>query len=164
MPPGTAPGHTPALTPEPPSRWRAVRTSVIAVVALVTAAVVTGPVTPPAQAAAAEPVSGFATVELVHVYNNYYRDSSYGIASTYEAGVPAEGDYFHSVNNPGRVDFSGDLGRLVERNNILVACNHPIETRGSVTEPRTYYPYTADPPADVPAVVQAGAGVGKIGY
>lgn len=103
MPPGTAPGHTPALAPEPPSRWRAARTSVIAVVALVTAAVVTGPVTPPVHAAAAEPVSGFATVELVHVYNNYYRDSSYGIASTYEAGVPAEGDYFHSVNNPGRV-------------------------------------------------------------
>ncbi|GGL37895.1 pectate lyase family protein [Planomonospora parontospora] len=99
---------------------------------------------------------------LVHVYNNYYRDNSYGIASTYDAGVLVENNYFYSVNNPGRVDFSGDLGRLVERGNILVACNHPIETRGTVTEPRTHYPYTADPAADVPTIVSAGAGVGKI--
>ncbi|WP_084779972.1 pectate lyase family protein [Planobispora rosea] len=99
---------------------------------------------------------------VVHVYNNYYRDNSYGVASTYDAGVLVENNYFYSVNNPGRVDFSGDLGRLVERGNILVACNHPIETRGVVTEPRTYYPYTADPAADVPAIVAAGAGVGKI--
>ncbi|MEU9833133.1 pectate lyase [Streptosporangium sp. NPDC048047] len=100
--------------------------------------------------------------DVVHVYNNYYRDNSYGIASTYDAGVLAEGNYFYSVNNPGRVDFSGDLGRMVARDNILVDCNHAIETRGTVTEPRTFYPYTADPAASVPAVVPAGAGVGKI--
>ncbi|MEV0151051.1 MULTISPECIES: pectate lyase [unclassified Nonomuraea] len=99
---------------------------------------------------------------LVHVYNNYYRGNSYGIASTYDAAVLAEGNYFTQVNNPGRVEFSGDLGRLVERDNILVACHHPIETRGTVTEPRTYYPYTADPAVSVPTVVPAGAGVGKI--
>ncbi|MBB2909829.1 pectate lyase [Streptosporangium becharense] len=99
---------------------------------------------------------------LVHVYNNYYRDNSYGIASTYDAGVLVENNYFYSVNNPGRVKFSGDLGRLVERGNILVDCNHPIETRGTVTEPSTYYSYSADPAADVPAIVSAGAGVGRI--
>jgi pectate lyase len=76
--------------------------------------------------------------------------------------VVAEGNYFDSVNNPGRVDFSGDLGRMVERDNILVDCNHAIETRGSVTEPRTYYSYTADRAADVPTIVPAGAGVGKV--
>ncbi|MDH2430602.1 pectate lyase [Sphaerisporangium sp. TRM90804] len=100
--------------------------------------------------------------ELVHVYNNYYRDNSYGIASTYDAGVLVEGNYFYSVNNPGRVEFSGDLGRLVQRDNILVDCNHPIQTRGSVTEPRAYYSYSADPASSVPAIVPAGAGVGKV--
>ncbi|MFI6507798.1 polysaccharide lyase family 1 protein [Streptosporangium sp. NPDC050855] len=100
--------------------------------------------------------------DVVHVYNNYYRDNSYGIASTYNAGVLVENNYFYSVNNPGRVEFSGDLGRLVERGNILVDCNHPIETRGTVTEPRTYYSYAPDPASAVPTIVPAGAGVGKI--
>ncbi|GAA4448834.1 pectate lyase family protein [Phytohabitans houttuyneae] len=99
---------------------------------------------------------------LVHVYNNYYDDNSYGIASTMDSGVWAEGNYFYSVNNPGRVDFSGDLGRMFQRDNILVACNHAIEVRGTVTDPRTYYPYTAGPASTVPTVVPAGAGVGKI--
>ncbi|HEU5469468.1 MAG TPA: pectate lyase [Actinophytocola sp.] len=101
--------------------------------------------------------------EPVHVFNNYYRGPlSYGIASAMNAGVVAEGNYFVSVNNPGRVDFSGDLGRMVARNNVLVDCNHEIELRGAVVEPRTFYPYTVDPVAGVPTLVPAGAGVGKI--
>ncbi|MEV4412536.1 family 16 glycoside hydrolase [Catellatospora sp. NPDC049609] len=99
---------------------------------------------------------------LVHVYNNYYFDNSYGIASTNESGLFVEGNYFYSVNNPGRVEFSGPLGRMVERNNILVECNHPIEVRGTVADPAGFYPYTVDPPASVPTIVPAGAGVGKI--
>ena len=51
---------------------------------------------------------------------------------------------------------------MVERDNILVECNHPIETRGTVTDPPTFYPYTVDDPAAVPTIVPAGAGVGKI--
>ena len=98
---------------------------------------------------------------LVHVYNNYYRDNSYGVASTNEAGLFVEGNYFFSVNNPGRVVFSGPPGRMVQRDNILVDCNHPIEVRGTVPEPRTFYPYTADRAAAVPSIVPAGAGTGK---
>ncbi len=100
--------------------------------------------------------------ESVHVYNNYYRDNSYGVASAMNAGVVLEGNYFFSVNNPGRVDFSGDLGRMVARDNILVDCNHEIEVRGSVVEPRTYYAYTPHRAAEVPTVVPAGAGVGRV--
>jgi len=99
---------------------------------------------------------------VVHVYNNYYRDNSYGIASTNDAGLFVEGNYFFSVNNPGRVVFSGPPGRMVQRDNVLVDCNHPIEVRGTVTDPRTFYPYTADRAADVPRIVPAGAGVGKV--
>ncbi|MEH1099741.1 pectate lyase family protein [Micromonospora sp. CPCC 205561] len=99
---------------------------------------------------------------LAHVYNNYYNDNSYGVASTYDAAVLMENNYFYSVNNPGRVDFSGDLGRIVERGNVLVACNHPIETRGTVPDPRGYYPYTLDPAVGVPTIVPAGAGPGKV--
>jgi pectate lyase len=99
---------------------------------------------------------------VVHVYNNYYRDNSYGIASTNDAGLFVEGNYFFSVNNPGRVDFSGPLGRMVQRDNILVECNHQIEVRGTVTDPRTFYAYTADSASAVPTIVPAGAGTGKV--
>jgi pectate lyase len=100
--------------------------------------------------------------EPVHVVNNYCRNASYCIVSAMNAGLVVENNYIESVNNPGRVDFSGDLGRLVARGNILVDVNHEIETRGTVVEPRTYYPYTPDAAADVPAIVMAGAGVGRI--
>ncbi|WP_438043997.1 pectate lyase [Sorangium sp. So ce128] len=101
--------------------------------------------------------------EPVHVYNNYYNDNSYGIASTWNAGVVAEGNYFFSVNNPGRVIFEDNSpGRMIARDNTLVECNHEIEVAGPVVEPSTYYDYTLDRSADVPAMVMAGAGVGKI--
>ncbi|GIJ58024.1 pectate lyase family protein [Virgisporangium aurantiacum] len=100
--------------------------------------------------------------EPVHVYNNYCRNASYCIVSAMNAGLVVENNVFENVNNPGRVDFSGDLGRLVARGNVLVNTHHPIETRGTVVEPRTYYPYTLDAASAVPTVVPAGAGVGKI--
>lgn len=99
---------------------------------------------------------------LCHVYNNYYYDNSYGTVSVCEAKMLMEGNYFYSVNNPGRVLFSGTEGFIVQRNNILVECNHPIEERGPVPEPSDYYQYTLDETALIPSIVPAGAGVGKL--
>ncbi|MFI7542768.1 polysaccharide lyase family 1 protein [Actinoplanes sp. NPDC049599] len=101
----------------------------------------------------------------VHVYNNYYRDIGlYGIASTENAGVLAEGNYFENVPHPcysvsGYAD-SGP-GRLVQRSNVFVnsgAC----EAGGAVAEPSAYYAYQLDAAATVPSTVSAGAGVGRI--
>ncbi|MDF2704638.1 MAG: pectate lyase [Nonomuraea muscovyensis] len=347
MPPGTPPSSSPARAPEPPARRRTVPTSVIAVVALLTAAVVTGPVAPPAQARAAEPVTGFASVnaygqngttggaggpsvtvttaaqlkdyagrpgpyvlwisgsirisdmitvvahksilglgstaeiiggglqlgsttrpgnnviirnirftgaeddsisvtnkahhvwidhndfsagtdglldikresdlvtvswntfhhhskalllghsdtytadigklrvtyhhnffdgtdqrhprvrfaEPVHVFNNYYRNNAlYGVASTENAGVLVEGNYFENVAHPVHAGYAeSEPGRVVERRNIYDRSGAP-EAMGTVVEPATYYAYALDDPATVPATVQAGAGVGKLGY
>jgi pectate lyase len=99
----------------------------------------------------------------VHVFNNYYLNNSlYGVASTMDAGVLVEGNYFENVAHPSYVgyDKSGP-GRLVARNNVFVNSGAP-QTAGTVTEPRTYYAYTLDDPADVPAIVRAGVGVGRI--
>jgi len=101
----------------------------------------------------------------VHVYNNYYLGNTlYGIASTENAGVLAEGNYFENVPFPcfstnGYAD-SGP-GRLVQRNNVF-ANSGVCEANGTVVDPRTYYSYTVDAPAGVPAAVRAGAGVGRI--
>ncbi|MDX3781055.1 pectate lyase family protein [Streptomyces europaeiscabiei] len=104
--------------------------------------------------------------EPVHVYNNYYKGNAvYGVASTMNAGVVVEGNHFEGLPNPcysaSGYDASGP-GRLVQRNNLF-AGSGTCETNGTVTEPRTFYPYTLDPAANVPALVRAGAGIGRIG-
>jgi pectate lyase len=99
----------------------------------------------------------------VHVYNNYYLNNElYGIASTENAGVMVEGNYFNGVAFPIYVgyDDSGP-GRVVERNNIYVNSGTP-QTAGTVVEPRTYYSYSVDNPSTIPSIVPAGVGVGKI--
>ncbi|GAB2967899.1 pectate lyase family protein [Saccharothrix stipae] len=101
--------------------------------------------------------------EPVHVYNNYYRGNSlYGVASTMDAGVVVEGNYFENVAYPvlSGYDKSGP-GRVIERNNIYAGSGAP-ETLGTVVEPRTYYSYAVDDPASVPQLVTAGAGVGRV--
>ncbi|GIF44141.1 pectate lyase family protein [Actinoplanes xinjiangensis] len=102
--------------------------------------------------------------EPVHVYNNYYDNvGAYGIASTENAGVVAEGNYFENVAFPCHSTggyAESNPGRLVQRANVFVNSG-PCEAGGTVTEPRTFYPYTLDPAANVPALVTAGAGVGR---
>lgn len=101
--------------------------------------------------------------EPVHVYNNYFRANElYGVASTMDAGVLVEGNYFENVPHPILVGY-GDSGpgRVVQRNNVFAGSGVP-QTAGTVQEPRTFYPYSLDNPADVPRIVRAGVGVGKI--
>ncbi|MFF5251315.1 polysaccharide lyase family 1 protein [Streptomyces leeuwenhoekii] len=101
--------------------------------------------------------------EPVHVYNNLYRNNRlYGVASTEDAGVLVEANYFENVAHPiySGYDDSGP-GRVVERGNVYVACGQP-QTLGTVVEPRTYYAYSPDPAASLPSIVPAGVGVGVI--
>jgi pectate lyase len=103
--------------------------------------------------------------EPVHVYNNYYRSNElYGVASTMNAGVLVEANYFQGVPFPcfsasGYAD-SGP-GRLVQRGNIFTGSGS-CEVNGSVTEPSTYYSYSLDDPASLPSIVPAGAGAGHL--
>ncbi|MBO3737477.1 pectate lyase family protein [Actinoplanes flavus] len=103
--------------------------------------------------------------EPVHVYNNYYKNIGlYGIASTENAGVVAEGNYFENVPYPchstGGYAESAP-GRLVQRGNAFVNSGG-CEAGGSVTEPSAFYSYTLDPASSVPSLVTAGAGVGRL--
>ncbi|WP_203914270.1 pectate lyase family protein [Rhizocola hellebori] len=101
----------------------------------------------------------------VHVYNNYYRGVGlYGVASTENAGVLVEGNYFENTAFPcysvsGYADSAP--GRLVERLNTFVNSG-VCEAGGTVANPASFYGYTLTPTGQVPAVVTAGAGVGKI--
>ena len=103
--------------------------------------------------------------EPVHVYNNYYRDIGlYGIASTENAGVVAEGNYFQNVPYPCHSTggyAESNPGRLVQRANAFVNSG-VCEAGGTVTEPSTFYAYRLDAAAAVPSLVTAGAGVGRL--
>jgi pectate lyase len=103
--------------------------------------------------------------EPVHIYNNYYlRNSDAGVACQANAGCLVEGNYFEDVEEPVTNSYAGPSGRCVARNNIFAGeeAGQP-DCSGSVQEASAYYSYTLDNPADVRAIVMAGAGVGKVG-
>jgi chitodextrinase len=82
-----------------------------------------------------------------------------------EAHTLVEANYFKDVTIPFKSasghDSSGP-GYLVARDNIFDNCGATRETNGTVPEASTYYTYSLDAAADVPTIVVAGAGVGKI--
>jgi pectate lyase len=97
----------------------------------------------------------------VHVYNNYYQGvTSYGVASTVEAGVLVEGNYFENTNRACDLgQGSSPAGTLVQRNNTFVSSGG-CAASGSVKS--IPYGYSLDPSGNVKSIVQNGAGVGKV--
>jgi len=97
----------------------------------------------------------------VHVYNNYYDGvGDYGVASTMEAGVLVEGNYFENTDSPCELG-QGDSpeGSLVARNNHFVNSGG-CATGGSVNG--IPYSYSLDPASSVKSIVESGAGTGKV--
>lgn len=95
--------------------------------------------------------------ELTHVYNNFYDgNGSYGIASTENAEVLVEGNYFDDVDRPTLIGYgSSGSGDLVERNNTFKSSGSP-ETRHSVPNPP--YRYQLDKASLISSIVKNGAG------
>lgn len=97
----------------------------------------------------------------VHVYNNYYvNNSGYGVASTEEAGVLVEGNYFEGVADPYHLgEADSGPGTLVARNNFFVDSGAG-QSGGSVAS--IPYSYTLDSAGSVKSIVTGGAGAGRI--
>ena len=99
----------------------------------------------------------------VHVLNNYYSNiGSYGVASTENAGVFVERNYFENVANP-TVTQTGDS----DSGNIKVLNNYKVnsgteQVRNSASVAAIPYAYTPEAAANVKATVMAGAGTGKL--
>lgn len=92
----------------------------------------------------------------VHVFNNYYYNNEYGVASTMGAGVLVEGNYFESVDDPTLVGYADSAdGALVQRNNHFVGSGTP-ESGGSVAS--IPYGYQLDGASSVKSIVTSGAG------
>lgn len=93
----------------------------------------------------------------VHVFNNLYSNIGYyGVASTQEAGVLVEGNYFENVRDPFHLgEGSSSAGSIVARNNYFTGSGSG-QQGGSVRS--VTYSYTLDSAAQVKSIVQAGAG------
>jgi pectate lyase len=94
----------------------------------------------------------------LHMYNNYLQNcSSYG---NYVRGLTKaviENSYFENVRNPYYVE----AGELVQRGNITVSSpwdSGKVTSKGSAFNPGSFYSYTLDPAANVPALVRQYAG------
>lgn len=98
----------------------------------------------------------------VHVVNNYYRNiGSYGVASTKEACVIVEGNYFENVKDPfHRGEGDSPAAALVARNNHFVGSGSGQAGGGSCKS--LGYSLSVDSPSSVKNTVVNGAGAGKI--
>jgi hypothetical protein len=93
---------------------------------------------------------------LTHVYNNYYRNNNYGVASTCDAQVLVEGNYFENVDDPTLVGYASSWdGYLEQRDNLFSDSGDP-ETNGTVSSPS--YSYSLDSASIIPDIVPSGAG------
>lgn len=98
----------------------------------------------------------------VHVVNNYYNNiGSYGVASTMEACVIVEGNYFENTDDPyHRGEGDSPAGSLTARNNTLVGSGSG-QAGGSACGSLPYS-YTVESSGNVKASVTGGAGAGRI--
>lgn len=97
----------------------------------------------------------------VHVYNNYYlRNTGNSIASTMNAGVLVEGNYFdHAHSTFVTQEGSSGEGNLSARDNVFVGCS-PGTTRGTVES--IPYAYTLEDPNTIVPRIIAGAGAAEL--
>ena len=102
-----------------------------------------------------------------HVYNNYYNcaNNLYCVRTRLYAECLVENNYFINVQNPWeRFDTIGTPGKLHAAGNALVNVTWDVHESGVVLIDGTdtvftpSYSYTLDNGADVPAIVQNGAG------
>ncbi|MEV0528398.1 pectinesterase family protein [Streptomyces sp. NPDC050439] len=101
-------------------------------------------------------------VAHAHLYNNYLQDvagtditSSYGNYSRGKTKMVLENSYFEGLNNPVTKDSTASV---VQRGNIFKGTSGRNESGGTAFDPKSFYAYTPDKAADVPAKLKAGAG------
>ncbi|BBC38295.1 Pectate lyase [Streptomyces graminofaciens] len=97
-----------------------------------------------------------------HLYNNFLEDvagtdikSSYGNYSRGRTKMVLENSYFQGVNNPVMKDSTATV---VQKGNTFVGTTGRNDSGGTAFDPKSYYSYTLDKTADVPALLKSGTG------
>ncbi|MFF0017784.1 pectinesterase family protein [Streptomyces sp. NPDC005374] len=97
-----------------------------------------------------------------HLYNNFLEDvagtdinSAYGNYSRGATKMVLENSYFQGIKNPVIKDSTATV---VQKGNTFVGTSGRNESGGTAFDPKTYYAYTPDATANVPALLKSGAG------
>jgi pectate lyase len=101
----------------------------------------------------------------VHLYNNYYNapGNNYCIRAALFSEVLSESNHFENADEPFEYyaeDEADPVGRIRDIGSALVNATNVYPAVDDVFTPP--YPYALDPVGDIPALVIAGAGAGKI--
>ncbi|MFI7547173.1 RICIN domain-containing protein [Actinoplanes sp. NPDC049599] len=95
-------------------------------------------------------------VALAHLYNNYLQNiASYGNYARGATKMVLENSYFDTVKDPYYPDTTA---QLKQSGSIVVNSTGNQKTSGSAFTPSSYYSYTLDPAANVPALLKQYAG------
>ncbi len=95
-------------------------------------------------------------VALAHLYNNHLQNiASYGNYARGATKMVLENSYFDKVKDPFYPDATA---QLKQSGSIVVNSTGKQSTQGSAFTPSSYYPYTLDKAADVPALLKQYAG------
>ncbi|GIE88177.1 Pectate lyase [Actinoplanes regularis] len=95
-------------------------------------------------------------VAYAHLYDNYLQNvASYGNYSRGATKMVLENSYFENVKDPYYPDSTA---QLKQSGSILVNCTGSQVTSGSAFTPSSFYSYTLDAAADVPAMLRQYAG------
>ncbi|WP_285551622.1 RICIN domain-containing protein [Actinoplanes regularis] len=95
-------------------------------------------------------------VAYAHLYDNYLQNvASYGNYSRGATKMVLENSYFENVKDPYYPDSTA---QLKQSGSILVNCTGSQVTSGSAFTPSSFYSYTLDAAADVPALLRQYAG------
>ncbi|PRX25399.1 RICIN domain-containing protein [Actinoplanes italicus] len=96
-------------------------------------------------------------VAYAHLYNNHLQNiTSYGNLSRGGTKMVLENSYFDNVANPYYNDTSA--AQLKQSGSIVKNSSGKQQTNGSAFDPRSFYSYTLDAAADVPALLAKYAG------
>ncbi|MGN9844169.1 RICIN domain-containing protein [Nonomuraea sp. H19] len=94
----------------------------------------------------------------LHMYNNHLQNiTGYGNFVRGLTKAVIENSYYDTVKDPYYVEE----GELVQRGNIVVNStwgSGKVKEKGSAFDPKSFYSYTLDPAADVPALLRAYSG------
>lgn len=99
----------------------------------------------------------------VHVFNNYYDSINAGIAIGVEAEIFSENNFFHNSNTPVHYqDTSSQPGYMRDSGTVFGKSIPSLRSSGVSWRPSSHYNYSLIGANDVPTIVRAYAGVGKI--
>jgi pectate lyase len=98
-----------------------------------------------------------------HVYNNWADGTkNYFIGSSLQSDIYADANYLNMTGFATQEQGSASGKLTWDASNLIIKAKAPEINTGNAFDPKSYYSYTVDAPANIPTILTNGAGAGKI--